>query len=81
MISRFDTTQFSTRIAAEVKDFDPLQWFEKKDVKKMDSFIHYAVAAADFAMKQAGLTITPELVRANRRIHRFRNRRIHDHRA
>ena len=35
-ISRFDTTQFSTRIAAEVKDFDPLQWFEKKDVKKMD---------------------------------------------
>ena len=60
-ISRFDTTQFSTKIAAEVKNFDPLLWFEKKEVKKMDSFIHYAVAAADFAMKQAGLTITPEL--------------------
>jgi 3-oxoacyl-[acyl-carrier-protein] synthase II len=60
-ISRFDTTQFSTRIAAEVKNFDPLNYFEKKDVKKMDSFIHYAVAAAEAAMKQAGLTITPEL--------------------
>ena len=60
-ITRFDTTQFSTKIAAEVKKFDPLQWFDKKDVKKMDSFIHYAVAAADFAMKHAGLTISPEL--------------------
>jgi 3-oxoacyl-[acyl-carrier-protein] synthase II len=60
-ISRFDTTQFSTKIAAEVRNFDPNQWFEKKDVKKMDSFIHYAVAAADGAMKQAGLTITPDL--------------------
>lgn len=56
-ISRFDTTQFSTRIAAEVKDFDPLKWFDKKDLKKMDNFIHYAVAAADFAMRQSGLTI------------------------
>jgi len=60
-ISRFDTTQFSTKIAAEVQNFDPLLWFEKKDVKKMDAFIHYAVAAADCAMKQSGLTITPEL--------------------
>jgi 3-oxoacyl-[acyl-carrier-protein] synthase II len=60
-ISRFDTAQFTTKIAAEVKNFDPLQWFEKKDVKKMDAFIHYAVAAADFAMKQANLEITPEL--------------------
>lgn len=60
-ISRFDTTQFSTRIAAEVKNFDPLKWIEKKDLKKMDTFIHYALAAADFAMKQAGLTIEPEL--------------------
>jgi 3-oxoacyl-[acyl-carrier-protein] synthase II len=58
-ISRFDTAQFSTRIAAEVKNFDPLRWFEKKDLKKMDSFIHYAVAAADYAMQQAGLTIDP----------------------
>lgn len=60
-ISRFDPTQFSAQIAAEIHDFDPLQWFEKKDLKKMDYFIHYAVAAADFAMKQAQLEIGPEL--------------------
>jgi 3-oxoacyl-[acyl-carrier-protein] synthase II len=60
-ITRFDTTQFPTKIAAEVKDFDPLRWFEKKDVKKMDSFIHYAVAAAEGAMKQADLTIDTDL--------------------
>ncbi len=59
-ITRFDTAQFSTRIAAEVKDFDPLKWFDKKDLKKMDYFIYYAVAAADFAMKQSGLEISPE---------------------
>jgi 3-oxoacyl-[acyl-carrier-protein] synthase II len=60
-ISRFDTTEFSTRIAAEVKDFDPLRWFDKKDLKKMDFFIYYAVAAADFAMKQSGLVIDPDV--------------------
>jgi 3-oxoacyl-[acyl-carrier-protein] synthase II len=60
-ISRFDSTEFSTKIAAEVKDFDPLRWFDKKDLKKMDFFIYYAVAAADFAMKQSGLIIDPEL--------------------
>ena len=61
MITRFDASQFAARIAAEVKDFDPLRWFEKKDIKKMDSFIYYAVAASDFAMKQAGLQIGPDL--------------------
>src|SRR5262247_1720545 len=60
-ISRFDTTAFTTRIAAEVKDFDPLKWFDKKDLKKMDYFIHYAVAAADFAMKQSGLNIGSDI--------------------
>jgi len=60
-ISHFDTTQFSATIAAEVKDFDPLRWIEKKDVKKMDPFIQYAVAAADFAMQSARLQITPEI--------------------
>jgi 3-oxoacyl-[acyl-carrier-protein] synthase II len=60
-ITRFDTRQFATRIAGEVKNFDPLNYFEKKDVKKMDSFIHYAVAAAEAAMKQSGLKIAPDL--------------------
>ena len=60
-ISHFDTAQFSVTIAAEVKGFDPLRWIEKKDVKKMDPFIQYAVAAADFAMQSARLEITPKL--------------------
>ncbi len=60
-ITRFDTTQFSTKIAAELTDFDPLDWIEKKEVKKMDRFIHCAIAASAFAMEQSGLEITPEL--------------------
>src|SRR5881396_553239 len=60
-ISRFDTTQFSTRIAGEVRGFDPLQFIEKKDVKKMDVFIQYAIAAAQFAVDDARLVMTPDL--------------------
>ena len=54
-ITRFDSSRFPTRIAAEVKAFDPAMYMEKKDVKKMDTFVQYAVAAAEFAMKDAGL--------------------------
>jgi 3-oxoacyl-[acyl-carrier-protein] synthase II len=57
-ITKFDVSSYATQIAAEVKGFDPLQFIEKKDVKKMDVFIQYAVAAAQFAMDDAGLTIT-----------------------
>ena len=60
-ITRFDPAQFAARIAGEVKGFDPLQYFEKKDVKKMDVFIQYALVASQFAMDDAGLTITPQL--------------------
>jgi 3-oxoacyl-[acyl-carrier-protein] synthase II len=60
-ITKFDTTGFATQIASEVKGFDPLQFVEKKDVKKMDVFIQYAIAAAQFAMDDARLTITPDL--------------------
>ncbi len=59
-ITKFDPTQFSTRIAGEVKGFDPLTYIEKKDVKKMDVFIQYAIAASQFAVDDAGLTFTPE---------------------
>ena len=59
-ITAFDATEFSSRIAAEVKDFDPLQWIEKKEVKKMDRFIHCAIVAADLAAKHSGIVITPE---------------------
>jgi 3-oxoacyl-[acyl-carrier-protein] synthase II len=58
-ITRFDASAFSTRIAGEVQGFDPLRYIEKKDVKKMDIFIQFAIAAADGAMSDAGLTITP----------------------
>jgi len=59
-ITLFDASQHSTHFAAEVKGFDPLNWVEKKEVKKMDRFIQFAVAAADFAMKDSGIAVTPE---------------------
>jgi len=58
-ITRFDASQFSARIAGEVKGFDPLQFVEKKDVKKMDVFIQLAIAAAQFAVDDAALQVTP----------------------
>ncbi len=60
-ITRFDTAEFASKIAAEVKGFDPLRFVEKKDVKKMGLFIQYALAAAEFAMQHANLQITPDL--------------------
>ncbi len=59
-ITGFDASNFACRIAAEVKNFDPLQFIEKKEVKKMGRFIHFALAASDEAMKMSGLKITPE---------------------
>ena len=59
-ISSFDPTGFACQIAAEVKNFDPLNFIEKKEVKKMGRFIHVAIAAADEAMKMSELKITPE---------------------
>ena len=60
-ITRFDPAQFAAKIAGEVKGFDPLKYFEKKDVKKMDVFIQYALVASQFAMEDAGLSITPDI--------------------
>jgi 3-oxoacyl-[acyl-carrier-protein] synthase II len=60
-ITHFDTTGFAATIAAEVKDFDPLQYIEKKDLKKMGLFIQFALAASQFAMEQAQLKLTPQL--------------------
>ena len=60
-ITHFDATAFDCRIAGEVKNFDPLNWLEKKELKKTGRFIQLALAASDFAMKMSGLTITPEI--------------------
>jgi len=56
-ISSFDAAQLPVRIAGEVRGFDPLRYIDKRDVKKMDSFTHFAVAAAQMAMDDAGFTI------------------------
>jgi 3-oxoacyl-[acyl-carrier-protein] synthase II len=60
-ITRFDTSSFRVSFAGEVKGFDPEKFLPKKDVKKMDAFIHYATAAAQEAMDDSGLRVTPEL--------------------
>jgi 3-oxoacyl-[acyl-carrier-protein] synthase II len=59
-ITRFDVSSFPVRIASEVKEFDPLKFIEKKEVKKMDLFIHYAIAASQEAMDDSGLRITED---------------------
>src|SRR6202008_1395461 len=59
-ITGFDASAFACQIAAEVKNFDPLNYVEKKEMKKMGRFIHLAIAAADESMKMSELKITPE---------------------
>lgn len=59
-ITQFDAAAFSCQIAGEVKGFDPAQYIEKKEIKKMGRFIQFAIAAADFALKDSGLKVTPE---------------------
>ena len=60
-ITHFDATQFACQIAAEVKNFDPLNFVEKKELKKMGRFIYLALAAADEAMKASGLQVAEEI--------------------
>ena len=59
-ITRFDASPFTCRIAGEVRGFDPSLYVEKKEIKKMDHFIHFAMAAAHFAMEDSGLPVTDE---------------------
>lgn len=55
LITRFDPSQYSSKIAGEIKDFDPLDFIEKKEIRKMDLFIQYALAAAQLAVEDSGL--------------------------
>jgi 3-oxoacyl-[acyl-carrier-protein] synthase II len=63
-ITHFDATAFDCRIAGEVRNFDPLVWVEKKELKKMGRFIQLALAASEFAMKMARLELKPEVADA-----------------
>ncbi|HET7208938.1 MAG TPA: beta-ketoacyl-ACP synthase II [Terriglobales bacterium] len=59
-ITQFDASQFACQIAAEVKNFDPLNFVDKKEIKKMGRFIYFALAASEEAILSSGLKITPE---------------------
>ncbi len=60
-ITRFDASDFACRIAGEVRDFDPLDFVSRKDARKMGRFIHFALAASEFAMEMSGLEVTPAI--------------------
>jgi len=60
-ITRFDSSAFNSRIAGEIKNFDPLQYVDKKEVRRYDNFTIYSIAAAQMALDDAFLTIDPEI--------------------
>ena len=59
-ITAFDPAAYSCQIAGEVKNFDPTQFIEKREIKKMGRFIQFAIAAADYALQSAQLKVAPE---------------------
>jgi 3-oxoacyl-[acyl-carrier-protein] synthase II len=59
-ITQFDASSYPVRIAGEVKDFDPAQYIDAKEIKKMDRFIHFAMAASMMASEDSGFRITPD---------------------
>ena len=61
VITKFDSALFKSRIAGEIKNFDPLQFVDKQEVRRYDDFILYAIAASEMAMTDAKLTISPEI--------------------
>jgi 3-oxoacyl-[acyl-carrier-protein] synthase II len=63
-VTAFDITGFDCQVAGEIKNFDPLNWVEKKELKKMARFIQVAMAASDFAMRMSGLEVTPDIANA-----------------
>lgn len=60
LVTSFDTTEYPSKIGAEVKDFDPAQYLEKKEIRRMDRFAQFAVAASKQALEDSGLKITEE---------------------
>jgi len=76
-ITKFDPSGYACQIAGEVTDFDPADYIEKKEIKKMDNFIQYAVGASQMAVDDAGFKVTPE----NADLYRVRDRRAPGHRG
>ena len=60
-ITRFDSSAFATHIAGEVKNFHPEEFISKKELRKMDPFLQFALGAARYAMEDAELKIEPEI--------------------
>lgn len=60
LVTRFDASDFPSRIAGEVKDFDPEAYIDRKEIKKMDTFMHYAIASCQMAMQDSGLSVNDE---------------------
>src|SRR3954470_6354490 len=60
-ITRFDAAGLETRIAGEVRDFDPQEYMDRKEIRRSDRFVHFAVASAGQALKSARLEVTAEL--------------------
>jgi len=58
LIDRFDVSEYTTRIAGEIKDFDPLRFIDKKEARKMDPFIQYAAVAAQLAVDDSGIPLS-----------------------
>src|SRR5690348_2771014 len=59
-ITRMDASEYSTRIAGEIQDFNPEDWMDRKEARRMDSFIPFAVAAAQMAMEDSAIKPTDE---------------------
>jgi 3-oxoacyl-[acyl-carrier-protein] synthase II len=59
-ITQFDTTDFATKFAGEVRDFDPTRWIDKREAKSLDRFLHFAIVASQMAMDDSGLNITDD---------------------
>ncbi|PKN19115.1 MAG: beta-ketoacyl-[acyl-carrier-protein] synthase II [Deltaproteobacteria bacterium HGW-Deltaproteobacteria-6] len=60
-ITRFDATAFASKIAGEIRNFDPSQYVDKKEVRRLDNFALYTIAASQMAMEDAALTVSPEI--------------------
>ena len=59
-ITSFDTTEFDTKFAAEIKNFDPMDYLDRKEARRMDTFTQYAVVASQFAVDASGLKLENE---------------------